>query len=484
MRRLKLEVTMWGGKLSDNILQATHLVIISLPELCLNFDMLLKSFSAADRHLLCSNKLHIVSSQWLEDCCERGQKLPEDSYSLKPMNFEAYVMKERKDESTLDDNTVKHVVPAPAFEDEPEEKIASLNESTTSMPPKRDAKRKQRPRGRTTSTRLEATVKQPRRAKFGSKPARIDMNETSESDDSSVGISQKYEFGGSDKEENCDFDMHIDDSRKPMIDRNETKTRHKITVKQSSRAKVGSKPAKIKDDETNESDDALVRISQKHEFGRGDKEETCDFDMNYEESRKPKIVVNETTRQKLTVKQPRRAKVGSKSAKINDNETNESDDASVGISQKHEFGMIEKEENREFDTHNDEIIHKSRPEIPLSCGINDSKMLTQGKEFKESLDFSRDGEEKNVSRTLDHNSHHDPFRSILQPNMLSCHEKEPSSSTAPLECENQVPGLDTNPNNSMNVDTHENPQIDLTPNPLKKKKVSFRSLAAELLKDW
>lgn len=44
---------------------------------------------------MCSNKLHVVGSQWLEDCFEKNQKLPEGSYSLKPKNFEASAIKER-----------------------------------------------------------------------------------------------------------------------------------------------------------------------------------------------------------------------------------------------------------------------------------------------------------------------------------------------------------------------------------------------------
>lgn len=45
------------------------------------------SFSEADKRLLRGQKLHIVNSQWLDDSIEKNQKLPEESYNLKPQGF-------------------------------------------------------------------------------------------------------------------------------------------------------------------------------------------------------------------------------------------------------------------------------------------------------------------------------------------------------------------------------------------------------------
>lgn len=47
---------------------------------------------SAEKHLLLSQGLHAVSSQWLEDCIEKDQKLPEESYSLKPNNMQEWVL--------------------------------------------------------------------------------------------------------------------------------------------------------------------------------------------------------------------------------------------------------------------------------------------------------------------------------------------------------------------------------------------------------
>lgn len=50
--------------------------------------MFVDSFSELEKHLLHSRSLQIVKSQWLDDCFEKNQKLPEDSYNLKPQGFQ------------------------------------------------------------------------------------------------------------------------------------------------------------------------------------------------------------------------------------------------------------------------------------------------------------------------------------------------------------------------------------------------------------
>ncbi|CAK9179014.1 unnamed protein product [Ilex paraguariensis] len=84
LTRMKLEISMGGGKVSDNLSRATHLLVMSFPGFDVDFDAISNSFSAAEKHLLLSRRLHIVRSQWLEDSLEKGQKLLEETYSLKP----------------------------------------------------------------------------------------------------------------------------------------------------------------------------------------------------------------------------------------------------------------------------------------------------------------------------------------------------------------------------------------------------------------
>lgn len=82
LRRMKLEVSMGGGRVSNDLSHATHLVVLSIPGCDVNFETILKSFSMAEKHHLYNKRLHIVGSQWFEDCLKE-QRLQEDAYSLK-----------------------------------------------------------------------------------------------------------------------------------------------------------------------------------------------------------------------------------------------------------------------------------------------------------------------------------------------------------------------------------------------------------------
>nr|GLL17559.1 DNA ligase 4 isoform X2 [Ipomoea trifida] len=83
----------------------------------------------------------------------------------------------------IEDHMGKHVIPSSTAKNVGTEKEVALEESTVNMLlPKRDGKRKRRASGRSTSRGKATIIKRPRRIKFGSKPARIDENESSESD--------------------------------------------------------------------------------------------------------------------------------------------------------------------------------------------------------------------------------------------------------------------------------------------------------------
>ncbi|PPS04581.1 hypothetical protein GOBAR_AA16074 [Gossypium barbadense] len=102
LRRLKLEILMGGGKISENLSHATHLVVLSVPGLDVDFDSLIKSCSFEEKNLVWKKGLHVVKSQWLENCIERGQKLREDQYSLKPNDFEETNFVESKLDQNLE----------------------------------------------------------------------------------------------------------------------------------------------------------------------------------------------------------------------------------------------------------------------------------------------------------------------------------------------------------------------------------------------
>ncbi|KAG8376397.1 hypothetical protein BUALT_Bualt09G0059200 [Buddleja alternifolia] len=184
MRRMKIEISIGGGSVVENLYHATHLVIVSYRQIDVDFHKLLDSFSEEEKHLLHSRRLQIVKSQWLEDCFEKDQKLPEDSYSLKPLGFqesssgdsdkhdlggkEYHSLEARMNEassSSYKGGTEKKTTP-----DKP--RIVTL--------PNRDGKRKRGRPSWASTKKGKPVVNQPRRtrARVGNKPAKISENES------------------------------------------------------------------------------------------------------------------------------------------------------------------------------------------------------------------------------------------------------------------------------------------------------------------
>ncbi|XP_008451173.2 DNA ligase 4 isoform X1 [Cucumis melo] len=84
IRRLKVEVSFRGGKVSDDPVSATHIVVFEIPGAPVRYETVLKSWNEAEKHAMLKDRIHIVAHQWLEDCLERAQRLQEDSYNLNP----------------------------------------------------------------------------------------------------------------------------------------------------------------------------------------------------------------------------------------------------------------------------------------------------------------------------------------------------------------------------------------------------------------
>ncbi|CAN4084839.1 unnamed protein product [Withania somnifera] len=97
VRRMKVGISVGGGKVGESLFHATHVVIMTLPEFNINFNEILNSFSEAEKHVLYNRSLHIVGARWLEDSFEEDQKLLEENYSLKPSNFEVSISEQRHD---------------------------------------------------------------------------------------------------------------------------------------------------------------------------------------------------------------------------------------------------------------------------------------------------------------------------------------------------------------------------------------------------
>ncbi|XP_059286008.1 DNA ligase 4 isoform X2 [Lycium ferocissimum] len=182
MRRMKVEISVGGGKVGDNLCHATHVVVMSLPEFDVNFNEVLNSFSEAEKHVLYNTKLHVVGARWLEDSFKEDQKLHEGSYSLKPSNFQVSISEKRHDK--LKGNAKrckrrsspdKHGVQSKAEEISDQCRAITL--------PKRDRKRDRgRPTGSATA-KGKARINMPRRVKrkVTNRRAKIRENESDES---------------------------------------------------------------------------------------------------------------------------------------------------------------------------------------------------------------------------------------------------------------------------------------------------------------
>lgn len=75
-------------------LSSLQLLSTSIQSMTFSHCSLCYSFTESEKRFLHNKKLHIVRSQWLEDCLERGQRLQEETYSLKPNGLEEFSMEE------------------------------------------------------------------------------------------------------------------------------------------------------------------------------------------------------------------------------------------------------------------------------------------------------------------------------------------------------------------------------------------------------
>ncbi|XP_047258339.1 DNA ligase 4 isoform X1 [Capsicum annuum] len=181
MRRMKVEISVGGGKVGDSIFHATHVVVMSLPEFNVNFNEMLSSFSEAEKHVLYNTSLHVVRARWLEDSFKEDQKLLEEDYCLKPTNFQQSISEKRHDK--LKGNSGKCERPSSPDKDGVQIKAEGISDRCRAITlRKRDRKQD---RGRPTGSATEKTkvgINMPRRVKrkVTSSRAKIHENESDE----------------------------------------------------------------------------------------------------------------------------------------------------------------------------------------------------------------------------------------------------------------------------------------------------------------
>ncbi|KAG1326863.1 DNA ligase 4 [Cocos nucifera] len=121
-------------------------------------------FSCSQRHLLHDRRLHVVMHQWLEDSLERGKKLHEDSYNLKPDTLEEIKIDERQD----------LISPVPTSNAE-KQCVSRLNIG--------EKRKRDRPmHADTRKGRTGPKLTRRTRARIGNRPAKIDADEAENSD--------------------------------------------------------------------------------------------------------------------------------------------------------------------------------------------------------------------------------------------------------------------------------------------------------------
>lgn len=185
LRRMKVKVSCGGGSVGASLSHATHLVVMTLPGLDMNLDMVLSSLSVKERHLLLSSRLHIVTSKWLEDSLMADQKLPEDSYSLKSNNFKELVSRESgNQELNLDSISCSNdpEVQCVSLSDKEVRKRkgqAMINTSRLVTLPKKEDKTKRGTSSRNHLQKRTGGIKQMRRVRprVGNKPVKINEND-------------------------------------------------------------------------------------------------------------------------------------------------------------------------------------------------------------------------------------------------------------------------------------------------------------------
>ncbi|KAI3974480.1 hypothetical protein MKX01_017973 [Papaver californicum] len=183
VKRLRLEVTMGGGEVSDKLSYATHVVVLSVPGCDVEFDSILESFAAAEKRRLRSKNLHVVGYEWLEDSLEKDQKLDEEKYNLKPDGLEESNIEMSEHEIfATSEKDGKSITMEPAVENV---KISAASEVV--------GKRKRgRPtlgntkRGRTVANQVRQT-----RVKGRTRPAKLDESEPEKSASSDDDTSNK-----------------------------------------------------------------------------------------------------------------------------------------------------------------------------------------------------------------------------------------------------------------------------------------------------
>ncbi|CAK7345720.1 unnamed protein product [Dovyalis caffra] len=481
LRRLKLEIFMGGGKVSNNLAHATHLVVLTIPASDVDFDSLVKSFTAGEKHFLLNKRLYVVGSQWLEDSLKRVQKLPEDAYNLKPSGLEESNFKEFVCDLVIEEAS-------PILEGAGNERLqsvldskakekggkAALKDSNILFSPKKETRKRGRPAGGSTKKgKLGVGQARRTRARITNKPAKI----CEEDSDASGSHDDKNE-----ENEMSEGNAEIHGGRPARGSTKEGKIG--VGQVQRTRARIANKPAKITEEKSDES------------CSHDDKNENQVSEEN-DEIHRGRPAGGSTEKGKTGAGQARRrrARITNKPAKISEEKSDES------------CSHDDKNEENRMSERTDEIhepVRKPNLDIEQTTILEDSESSHRGKakektaeenRHKEWLDEAPDVEmtERRYDRVSEKPEKlelmADPVHAMLMDMIPSLGMKKVETINPTLDNKNRAedpyarPSLSTMVENINPTPDSEKPAEDTSAQPVKKKKVSFKDLAAKLLKD-
>ncbi|ESQ42689.1 hypothetical protein EUTSA_v10012474mg [Eutrema salsugineum] len=392
-KRLALEVLMSGGKVSNNLTHASHLVVLAIAEDSLDFTSVSKSsFSEMEKRRLLKRGLHVVSAHWLEDSLQREQKLCEDVYTLRPKHMEE---SDTEESDNSEHDTTEEASCGNAQTEEPASSKTVRGRSNARASSKR---------GRSSTNSLQRVQR-----RRGKQPSKIGGDETEEGDTSEEKVSTRL----SDIAEGTDSlgEAQRNSRRGKSAKRGKSRVGQTQRVQRSRR---GKKPSKIGGDESEEDDDFDDR---KHEYAEAEESNAAgrSVEDNNEETREPDVAKYTESLQR---------------------------DNTVAVE---EASQDSRNANTEMDT-------------------------------KEKLQM-----------------HEDPVQAMLMDMIpsLSLKNTETSNRTTGEssrlanvsgECESSEKRKLDGETDATSVNAEED--ADAIPPPVKKKKVSYRDIAGDLLKDW
>lgn len=254
LKRMRVEVSLGGGEVIDNPFQATHVIVLSIPGQELNSETMLQSFPENQKHVIRLKRLHVVGSQWLDDCFKEEQKLPEVKYSLKPNAPEGSILEE-EDDGDENDMDCQSYSPSLADKEKPTKPKPIPAMMPKSVPLIREPRRK---RGRLAGTssrkgKAAAVSKPPRtkRARIGNRPAKLqEIVSDDESSKEESNISEDF---------SSELEMHDHSFEEKALDHKSRKGKASDSKPVSKppttrRARIGKKSARLQeiasDDET------------------------------------------------------------------------------------------------------------------------------------------------------------------------------------------------------------------------------------------